>query len=174
VSLDTTARCDVLDSSVWIYAFTQRCDEAVALVESIRDGGLSVAMSPYIYEEVFVNLDRCLGSDRRDDILTAVAEFLSGTPNVRTPSVAETEAVDLTERRTAPEVELAAAALGVQPKDVPVVSFAHQQDGSTILYTSDRSLSTFDPADHDLDGLTVEYVDCEGTADDGDLSVVDD
>lgn len=152
----------VFDSSVWIYAITRTCDEATELVESVLDGRIRVAVDPYVFEEVIAGIDRA-GSDRRaiDDAQTHFAEIVHGSPAVDAPSHRAVAEMRLDAIRTDDRTRMLGRTWGIQAKDVPIVMLADDQPSEpTIVYTSDREFSRFDPTEYGIDGIALRYVDC--------------
>lgn len=92
------------------------------------------------------------------------ARIVYASPSIHGPSQEAVAEMDVAERRRDPEIETMAAAFDVQPKDVPVVVFAHRcyrESGGqqTTIYTADREFGQFDPTDR-FEALAMNYVDC--------------
>lgn len=151
---------DVFDSSVWIWGLTEQAPEATSFVDEVVDGNRYVAVNAYIHGEVMNAFDSSRTADSAA-ITQAKNTFniiVAKRHNVDFPDQTEVEKMDPYEVRTNRLVELLGQSWDIESKDVPIVVFATEYDDMTTIYTADRPFSTFDPADHGIDGVKVEYV----------------
>lgn len=156
----------VLDSCTWIYGVTQKCPPAVSILDRIihQSGGPCVAVSAYIFNEVIAGIERS-ATDRAamDEAQTRFSEIVHGNQRVKAPTQEQVQNIDLHYVRNLPHVQMMAATYGIQAKDVPIVYFAYQHaHENTAIYTSDEDFSNFQPHQHQLNCLSLEYIDCEG------------
>lgn len=159
---------DVYDSNIWIFGLTRTCAQAVDLLEEAIYGNRQAGVSAYIYDEVMINLQRSEHSQEViDRAQTRFAEILHGNPSIHGPSEEEIAQMNVDAIRSDPTVQTMGTALGIQPKDVPVVVFAQQcatsnrgQGGqTTTIYTADYEFGQFDPRTH-FEYLVMHYVNC--------------
>jgi predicted nucleic acid-binding protein len=118
----------VLDSCVWIHAFLETDEQCVSLIKKVLSGDLKPVVSPYIAVEVTNNLLR--ESHRRkynpDQLQTAMWSVFR-EPFVRTTfTPLDLERTVLEEVRSRPEYCALATALGIEPKDAPVIVLAYE------------------------------------------------
>lgn len=153
---------DVFDSSVWIYGVTQTCDEAVVLVDDVINGSQSVAVSAYIFNEVIEGIAQSSNDSQAvTEAQTRFGEIVHGNPWVDAPTQADVTRMDIRAIRQNNWVQLLGQTWGIQPKDVPIIELAaNVTNGTTIVFTADRSLSKFVPSNHGLTDITLQYVDC--------------
>ena len=110
----------VLDSSVWIYAITRTCDDAVAVVDQVLDGDLRVAVDAYVFNEVIEGIERSGSTyDAITEAQTRFAEIVHGSPAVQEPTQRRVQALDLDTVRSDERVQLLGLTWDIQPKDVP-------------------------------------------------------
>lgn len=156
---------EVYDSNIWIYGLTRTCDPAVDLIDEVVENPVHVALNAYIFDEVMTNLDR--SEQDREVVEQAKQRFATivyGNHTIHGPTQGEIEQMDLEAHRTDPRVQMMGDVLGIQPKDVPIVTLAHQYaqrpDTPTItIHTADRPFSDYDPSEN-FDGIVMRYVDC--------------
>lgn len=156
---------DVFDSSVWVYGMTQSCDDAVQLLESVViDGRREVAVDAYIFNEVFEGIARS-GTEAAAiaELQTRFGEIIHGNQQIRGPDQEAVSALDVDAVRASPKAQMAAQGFDIQAKDVPIVWLAYEyRESEPTIYTSDRDLSRFTPAEHGFEKLGMEYVECRG------------
>lgn len=157
---------DVIDSCTWIYGATRTCPAAVDLLDGIiyRSNGPRVAVSAYILNEVIDGIARS-GTDRQvvDEAQTRFSEIVHGDQRVSVPDHRDVREMDVRQVRNDVRIQMVSEAYDIQPKDVPIVTCAYESvTDYSIIYTSDEQLSQFDPRQHGLERLSVEYVDRSG------------
>jgi predicted nucleic acid-binding protein len=156
---------DVFDSNVWIYGLVGDCEEAVALLEEVLTDPIHVAVNAYIFDEVMQNLARAdLAQDVIDSAQTEFATIVHGSHTVHGPTQDELRQMDVEAHRLDPRVEMIGETFGIQPKDVPILVFAHQyaqqpDAPTTVIHTADREFARFDPSDH-FESIVMRYVNC--------------
>jgi predicted nucleic acid-binding protein len=150
---------DVYDSSVWIWGLTEQAPDAVSLVEDVLHSDFYVAVSAYIHGEVMAAFDssRTADSQAIKDAKNAFNAIIAKRHNVDFPDQSEVGKMNIYEVREQHMVQLLASSWEIQPKDVPIVVFADRYDDNTI-FTADEQFSKFDPADHGINGIDIEYV----------------
>lgn len=152
----------VFDSSVWIYAITQTCDEAIELIDGVLDGRIRTAVDAYIFNEVIDRIERS-GTDSRaiDEAQTHFAEIVHDCPYIDGPDYDRIGQLQLETIRSDDRTQLLGRTWNIQPKDVPIVVLADNQPTTpTIIFTADSDFSEFEPTSYDIDGIALQYVDC--------------
>lgn len=151
---------DVFDSSVWIWGLTEQAPEAASLIEDVLDGEQYVGVNAYIHGEVMDAFDssRTADSEAVKQAKNTFNVIIAKRHNVDFPDQAEVVRMDIREVRANRMVELLGQSWGIQPKDVPVIVFATTYDDMTTVFTADRDLSRFQPSDHGISDVEVEYV----------------
>jgi predicted nucleic acid-binding protein len=118
----------VLDSCIWIHAFLKTDDKCVTVLKKVIKGDLKPVVSPYIAREVINNI---LPEGKRkgydiDKLQTAIWSIFR-EPFVKTTfTPLDFQAMVLEEVRSRPEYCALATALGIEPKDAPIVVLAYQ------------------------------------------------
>lgn len=151
----------VLDSNIWVIAIVEASDEHIDLLTRITQGDERAVVSAYIYEEVrdaFSRSEHVTGTETEAAIkdfvnLIQTSEYIAG------PSYEETTAIELAEVRSRRENVTLGRILGIQAKDAPIVTLAHdcsereirRGSGETVtVITSDRAFADLDPDAHNL------------------------
>ena len=118
----------VLDSCIWIHAFLKTDDKCVSVLKKVIKGDLKPVVSPYIAREVINNI---LSEGKRngydiDKLQTAIWSVFR-EPFVKTTFTSlDYQIMVLEEVRSRPEYCALATALGIEPKDAPIVVLAYQ------------------------------------------------
>lgn len=158
---------DVYDSNIWIHGLVGNCEEAIALIDEVINNPVHVAVNAYIFDEVMQNLTRAdLSQEAIDSAQTEFATMVHGNHTIHGPTQQQIEQMDVEVRCRDPRVQMMGDAFGIQPKDVPILVFAHQlaqqpNASVTTIHTADREFGQFDPRDY-FDNLLIRYVDCSG------------
>lgn len=158
---------DVFDSNVWIYGITRTCYEATELVDRVVENPYHVAISAYIYDEVLENIQAAdQPQEVLDEALTDFSTMVHGNHTIHGPTRQEIREMDVEALRRTAQVQAMSEMTGVEPKDVPVLSFgydiAHGSDAEeTTIHTADRPFSRFDPSEF-FSGIVINYIDCSG------------
>ena len=152
----------ILDTNLWVFGTVQTNDRAANLLDEISRGETISAISPYMLQEALLAFDRVdsLSPAERDTVKTAFLTRLTRmTGLVEAPSSRDVYESLLDEQRSAPTVQALARVCQIQPKDVPilVLAFEHRDREPTIL-TNDQSFAAFEPANHALPEISLEYV----------------
>lgn len=152
----------VLDSSVWIYAITYTCEDAVAVVDQVINSEFRVAVDAYVFNEVIEGIERSgSGYDEISEAQTRFAEIVHGNPAIQEPTQHRVQALDLDTVRSDERVQLLGLTWGIQPKDVPIVQLAYRQSSEpTVIFTSDQDFSNFEPREYGVDDIVIRYVNC--------------
>jgi len=158
----------VLDSNIWILALVEASDEHVAVRNQVLNGEDQTVVDAYIYEEVLDGIRRSesvSGADTQAAIkdfvnLVRTSEYIDG------PSHTAVQSLELPEERAQRENITLGRVLGIQPKDVPIVTLAHAcadretRRGSATpvtIITSDRTFAELNPTAHRLP-LSMRYI----------------
>jgi len=159
---------DIFDSNIWIYALTRECDPAEQLVQDVLLGNRTVGMNAYIFEEVIQNLE---SADQPRELIdraqTRFSEVVHGNINIDGPGRESVSKMDLTAARNRTDSQMLGEALGIQPKDVPIVAAAYvyrenfqsQPEQRINIYTTDRPFGQFTPSEY-FAGIEMNYIDC--------------
>lgn len=159
----------VLDTNIWVYAFTGENSTAMRLVERVVSQNARTVVDTYLYWEVI----NALGSSRlsREDIDRAqdqFAQFIWGdNPTVGNEvdddlieqfrDRPETAGIDMVRGRT--HNEMLGEICGIQAKDAPIASLAFEfRDENPTVYTNDGQFASFVPANYNLPAIEMEYV----------------
>ena len=153
---------DVLDSNLWVFAFTGTNRHAVELVDEAVDGEREIAVDAYIHGEVVAALTRSSGltASETDEAVQDFLDLLTGTPSIHTDfTQVDVRGLDLDARRMRPQNRLLATVLDVQPKDAPLVTLAFRYyDREPTIHTNDESFSRLVPVEHNLTDIEVTHV----------------
>jgi hypothetical protein len=151
---------DVYDSSVWIWGLTEQAPEAASLIEDVLDGDRYVGVSAYIHAEVMRAFDSSRTADTQaiKDSKNVFNVIIAKRHNVDFPDQDDVGQMDIFDVRNEQMVELLARSWGIQPKDVPIIVFADRYDETTTVFTADKPFSKFDPTNHGIEGVELEYV----------------
>jgi len=156
---------DVYDSNIWIHGLVGDCADAISLLDEIINNPVHVAVSAYIFDEVMQNLGRAdLNEDVIESAQTEFATMVHGNHTIHGPTQEQIRQMDVEARRHDPRTQMMGEVLGIQPKDVPILVFAHQltqQPNSpvTTIHTADREFGQYDPQQHFQD-ILIQYIDC--------------
>ena len=153
-------KLNIFDSNVWINGLAEDVPEATQLIQETVDQERVVGVSAYICEEVNRNIQYEYGSgEYTDDLLSTFNKLLSAS-NVISPGLREISKMDTTEVRNSQSALFVGRILGVQPKDAPIVRFAWEHRGEQPrIFSTDESFAELDPADYDLEEISMEYID---------------
>lgn len=152
----------ILDTNLGVFGTLGTNAEAVALLERIEAGELTSAINAYMVQEALDAFDRTpgLSTAQRDEFKTTfLARLVRMAGLVEAPSSRDVYPTLLEERRSGIRTRLLAAVLEIQPKDVPIVTlaFEHAERDPTTL-TNDAGFAELNPAEHNFQTITVEYV----------------
>ena len=123
-------------------------------------GALCIFFRDFLDREVMDAFDssRTADSEAVKQAKNTFNVIIAKRHNVDFPDQAEVVRMDIREVRANRMVELLGQSWGIQPKDVPVIVFATTYDDMTTVFTADRDLSRFQPSDHGISDVEVEYV----------------
>lgn len=152
----------ILDTNLWVFGTLGTNDRAERLLDEIERGDTESAISAYMVQEALEAFDRTpgLSAQERDEVQTLFLTRLTRmTGLVEAPSSRDVVDSLLDQRRSAVQTRLLARVTELQPKDVPilVLAFRHREHEPVIL-TNDAEFASFDPDEHNLDGIGIEHV----------------
>lgn len=158
----------ILDTNIWVYAFTGENQRAVELVEEVLRGETETVIDTYLYLEVICAFEN---SNRLDRKATQVAqdqfgqivwgrrfESVHAEIDEHLPSTDATLSAEIEQFRTDSYNRLVAQILRVQPKDASIVHLAFALDRDASVYTNDSEFASLEPADHRLSRISMVYV----------------
>jgi predicted nucleic acid-binding protein len=154
----------VLDSNLWVKGTLKTNQHAVDLLAELEEGAITSVLTEYILAETLAAFDRTLTGRTHDQVLTAflkrlhTMEGLAELPNWRTQrSARQSTILEYQRNRTA--ITMLAQILDVQVKDVPILvtAFEHRDQCPTVL-TNDESFAEFNPPEHGLADLSMQYI----------------
>lgn len=152
----------ILDSNLWVFGTLKTNQRATALLNEIERGETTSAIDPYILQEVLAAFSRVQGLTpaERDEYRTLFLTRLTRmTGLLEAPSQRDAATASLDDRRHAPETQLLAHVLDIQPKDVPILVLAYRySDREPTILTNDEAFAALDPAAHGINQLTIEHV----------------
>lgn len=153
---------DIFDSNIWILGLTERNVEATALLQEVWDGDRSVAVSAYIYDEVFEAFDRDLSGADIQQAKNNFSNLVFKSQHVDGPETEEIKNMDLHRVRRAAVPTMMSRVIGVEAKDIPILVLAWQnREDEPTVFTADRPFSRFEPSNYGLDELSIERVDVD-------------
>lgn len=150
----------VYDTNCWINGVTGLKLEYVLHFRQLLRDEVPMAISAYIYNEVIEAFKRGqnAGDNEWREQRGNFAEVVSAADNVVGPTRAEVREMEVDAVRRSATTTMLASLTGVQPKDVPVLTYAWACPGETLLFTCDRSFADFDPDDTPLEGIKMEHL----------------
>lgn len=164
----------VLDTNIWVYAFTGKNATAMRLVERVVSGNTKTVVDTYLYWEVINALGNSKGLSRAEitEAQDQFGQFVWGsTPSIKNEVdedlIAEyRDATDLAEGiemiRSRRHNQLLGEICDIQPKDAPIVALAFEfREEAPTIYTNDSGLAEWAPGDCNLPAIAVEYVSTE-------------
>lgn len=164
----------VLDTNIWVYAFTGKNSTAMQLVEQAVSGNTETVVDTYLYWEVINALGNSEVLSKREitKAQDRFGEFVWGNvPSVQN-AVDEgliTEYSDVNEITDGIEAirarrhnRMLGKICDIQPKDAPIVALAFEfRAENPTIYTNDSGLADLIPANCNLPTITVEHVSTE-------------
>lgn len=164
----------VLDTNIWVYAFTGKNATAMRLVERAVSGNAKTVVDTYLYWEVINALGNSKGLSRPEitEAQDQFGQFVWGsTPSIRnevdedlisTYRDAATLEEGIETIRSRRHNQLLGEICDIQPKDAPIVALAFEfREEAPTIYTNDSELAEWVPDDCNLPAITVEYVSTE-------------
>lgn len=158
----------ILDTNVWVYAFTGESSRAVELVEEIIRGDAETVVDTYLYLEVVSAFERSEHLDHGDvtEAQDQFGQFVWGQRFETVHAEIDDDAVperadvktELEALRTDSYNRLVAHVLSVQTKDAPVVHLAYQAGREVRLFTNDADFASFAPDSHSLTAISMTHV----------------
>lgn len=132
------------------------------MLQEVWDGDRSVAVSAYIYDEVFEAFDRDLSGADIQQAKNNFSNLMFKSQYVDGPKTEEIENMDLHRVRHAAVPTMMSRIIGVEAKDIPILvsAWQHREDEPTV-FTADRPFSRFEPLNYGLDELSIEQVDID-------------
>lgn len=152
----------ILDSNLWVFAFTGTNRRAARFVEDAVSQGTKIVLDAYIVHEVleaFERSSRLPGTEANE----AMGDFLGLVRKapciVRDFTEAERYEYDLAGEREQEYNKLLAQILDIQAKDAPVLLLASKYyNASPTIFTNDDDLAELTPDAFGLPNIEVEYV----------------
>jgi predicted nucleic acid-binding protein len=158
----------ILDTNVWVYAFTGESSRAFELVEEIARGDAETVVDTYLYLEVISAFER---SEHLDHVDVTEAQDQFGqfvwsrrfeTVHAEIDDDAVPQRADVMTKLEALRIDsynrLVARILQVQAKDAPVVHLAYQAGRDTHVFTNDSGFASLAPANYSLPKVSMEHV----------------
>ena len=152
----------ILDSNLWVFAFTGTNRRAANFVEDAISRETEIVLDAYIVNEVLEAFERSTLL-RGEETSEAMSHFLK---LVRVTAVivqdfteAERYEYDLARERQREHNKLLGQILDIQTKDAPILLLASKYyNASPTVYTNDEEFAEFEPTAHDLPNIGIEYV----------------
>lgn len=161
---DRRSDVKILDSNIWIKGTLRTNSNAVRWLDRVERGVTSTVLDDYILAETLTAFRRELSGRTYDVVVNLflkrlrTMEGIRSRPNWHTGRPTQQSTI-LSSRRNRIEIETLATVLGIQRKDVPIITLAYQhRDQQPEILTNDRSLSEFDPSAHSLPMIGMGYV----------------
>lgn len=145
---------DVFDSSVWLWGLLTDDTEPSSLVEEVKDGGRSVAVSAYIHDEVTQTLNQVQNAS---ELQMTFNNTIADLDNVTFPDQEVIGQTYAKKTQELPPYQLLGTVLEIQPKDAPVFTFAFDVDDDTTLFVADTGFS-LDTASHNVTNVKMQQV----------------
>ena len=170
----------ILDTNVWVYAFTGESSRAVELVKEIVCGNAETVVDTYLYLEIISAFERSKHLDHVD-VTEAQDQFGQFVWGQRFETVhAEIDADAVPERadvmmelealRTDSYNRLVAHVLSVQTKDASIVHLAYRAGRDVRVFTNDADFASFAPDGYSLSAISMAHVRRNPTATEATIS----
>jgi predicted nucleic acid-binding protein len=152
----------ILDTNLWVFGTLHTNERAVELLAEIDRGEATSAINAYMVQEALSAFERAqsLSPADRDAAQTAFLTRLTRmTGLIEAPSSRDVRESLVREQRSAPAIQTLARVCGIQPKDAPILVLAFEhRDRAPTIFTNDAAFADFEPANHSLPELRIEYV----------------
>lgn len=152
----------ILDSNLWVFAFTGTNRRAADFVEDAIARETEIVLDAYIVNEVLEAFERStvLRGTETSEAMSHFLKLVRATPNIgRDFTEAERYEYDLTHEREREHNKLLGQILDIQAKDAPVLLLASKYyNSSPTVYTNDDGFAELEPAEHGLPNIEIEYV----------------
>lgn len=158
----------ILDTNIWVYAFTGESSRAVELVEEIVRGDAETVVDTYLYLEVVSAFER---SEHLDHVDVTEAQDQFGqfvwsrrfeTVHAKIDGDAVPQRADVMTELEALRADscnrLVAHVLSIQTKDAPIVHLVYRAGRDARVFTNDSGFASLTPASHSLSKISVEHV----------------
>jgi predicted nucleic acid-binding protein len=137
-------------------------DRAQTLLDQIESGELTSAINAYMVQEALEAFDRTpnISPSQRDELKTVfLTRLVRMTGLIEAPSSRDVSSSLLETRRSAPQIQLIAKIIEIQPKDVPILVLAakHSEREPTNL-TNDEAFAAFSPSHHNLPSISIKHI----------------
>lgn len=160
----------ILDSNVWVYVATATTTPVeiysdyygtvLKLFEDFCEGNRRTAISAYMMEEVINALERSkrVSGEDQDKALTELFGLIMTCDHIEEdPAISNAANLTLRDVRQRPENQMLAAVLGIQPKDVPILTIAYEyRHQQPHIITDDGDFAEFTPAEWEMSNITIE------------------
>ena len=160
----------ILDSNVWVYVataittpveiYSDYYGTVLKLFKDFREGNRRTAISAYMMEEVMDALERSkrVSGKGQNEALTDLFGLIRTCDYIEEdPAISNSANLTLQGVRQQPENQMLSDILGIQAKDVPILTVAYEyRHQQPHILTDDSDFAEFTPAERGMSNITIE------------------